>query len=336
MTARHQSFRQRELLAGIYCPTQAFFHDDTEELDIETIGNHAVRLANAGIAGIVTNGSNGEAVFLSAEERCEVTLATRRALDANGFPALPIIAGASEQSVRGTLRLCEDAKRAGADAVLLLTPNFFKWAMTCSATLNYFTRVADASPLPIVIYNYPGAIAGIDLDSEMLIQLARHPNIVGTKFTCGNVGKLARVAGATASVSEIFTKDRSNYMTFAGIADFIVPALSVGSSGAIVGAANVFPRACVHVYNLYVAGKYVEAMEAQAALAIADWDLTKRAIPGFKAILQRYHGYGGLPRLPMEKLTQEGIERLIKDIAPFMDFEMSLPDAPHKVSIQPV
>jgi L-threo-3-deoxy-hexylosonate aldolase len=77
-------------------------------------------------------------------------------------------------------------------------------------------------------------------------------------------------------------------MVFAGNADFITPSLTVGSSGAIVGAANVFPRACVNVYNLFVAGKQEEAMKAQAELALADWSLTKRAIPGFKVILQHY------------------------------------------------
>lgn len=239
--------------------------------------------------------------------------------------------GASDQSVRGTLKLCVEAKNAGGDAVLLLTPSFFKWAMNPSAIENYFTEVADSSPLPVIIYNYPGAVAGIDLDSELLIRLAKHPNIVGTKFTCGNVGKLARVAAVTSSVSEIFPVNRSEYMAFAGIADFITPSLAVGSSGAIVGAANVFPRACVHVYNLCVAGKREEALQAQAKLALADWSLTKRAIPGFKAILEHYHGYGGQPRRPMEPLSGKAVEELIEEIRAMMDWETVLPDVPYKL-----
>ncbi|RDL36722.1 uncharacterized protein BP5553_06074 [Venustampulla echinocandica] len=316
----------QRLPPGIYAPTQVFFHEPTEDLDLDTIGRHAVRLAKAGMAGIVTNGSNGEAVYLTSAERHTVTATTRQALNAAGFSHIPIIVGASDQSLRGTIQLCKDAQDAGGDAVLLLTPSFFKWAMTPVAILEFFTKVADASPLPVIIYNYPGAISGIDLDSETLIALAQHPNIVGTKFTCGNVGKLARVAGATKSVSPIAKGERSDYMAFAGIADFITPALAVGGSGAIVGAANVFPRACVNVYNLYVEGKDEEARDAQARLAVADWALTKRAIPGFKAILQHFEGYGGRPRQPMQTLSEEGAAELMKEIGEMMQFEKSLPD----------
>jgi L-threo-3-deoxy-hexylosonate aldolase len=113
-------------------------------------------------------------------------------------------------------------------------------------------------------------------------------------------------------------------MAFARIADFITPSLAVGGSGAIVGAANVFPRACVNVYNLFVAGKHEEAMQAQAKLAAADWSLTKRAIPGFKAILQHYHGYGGNPRQPMEKLSAKAAQELIDEIEWMMDIERAL------------
>jgi L-threo-3-deoxy-hexylosonate aldolase len=324
MAVNGSASRPKELVPGVYCPTQVFFDEQTEDLDLETIGHHAVRMAKAGVAGIVTNGSNGEAPYLSSAERIQVTTQTRKALDEAGFEKVPIIVGASDQSVRGTLVLCKEAKHAGGDAVLLLTPSFFKWAMNSSAIESYFTQVASKSPLPVIIYNYPGAVAGIDLDSELLIRLAKHPNIIGTKFTCGNVGKLARVAMATSSLSEFYTAGRSNYMAFAGIADFITPSLVVGSSGAIVGAANVFPKSCVNVYNLCVAGKQEGAMQAQAKLAVADWSLTKRAIPGFKAILQHSHGYGGIPRQPMEKLSVEGVKELIEEIGWMMALEDAL------------
>jgi len=189
------------LPTGIYAPTQVFFEEQTEDLDIPTIKKHALRMARAGIVGIITNGSNGEAVYLSSSEKKQVTLSTREALDSGNFEATPIIVGASAQSVRGTLGLCREAYEAGADAVLLLTPAFFKWAMNTQTIGSYFTQVADSSPLPVIIYNYPAAISGIDLDSEILISLAKHPNIVGTKFTCGNVGKLARVAGTVSTAS---------------------------------------------------------------------------------------------------------------------------------------
>lgn len=323
----------RSLRPGIYAPTQVFYADGRDEqLDRATIGKHAVRMARAGVAGIVTNGSNGEAVYLSAEERAQVTHATRTALDAAGFADMPVIVGASDQSIHGTLRLCRDAAAGGGDAVLLMVPSFFKWAMDAPTIERFFLAVADGSPLPVVIYNYPAAVAGIDLDSDVLINLARHPNIVGTKFTCGSVGKLARVAEATSPVSEAFPSESSSssstpgYFAFSGVADFIAPAVEVGGSGAIVGAANVFPRACVNVYRLAVQGRREEAMRAQLQLARADWELTKRAIPGFKAILEEWCGYGGVPRGPMPALGEEARRQLFGDIRWMMEVEEGLED----------
>lgn len=315
------------LLPGIYVPTQIFYKDgDDSTLDEGVIVKHAIRMAEAGVSGIVTNGSNGEAVYLTAEERVIATKVTRHALNNVGFSHLPVIVGVSDQSVSRTLSLCQDALDAGGDAALVMVPSFFKWAMNQAAIERYFTEVADKSPLPVVIYNYPGAVAGIDLDSDTLIRLSKHPNIVGTKFTCGNVGKLGRVARATNTVSDVFPFDASakSYFAFAGIADFISPSIEVGSSGAIVGAANVFPRACVNVYRLAVEGRREEAKRAQQDLAVADWELTKRAIPGFKAILEKWMGYGGVPRSPMAALSSREKQALYSDIQSMMEFELSL------------
>ncbi|KAF4336065.1 Aldolase-type TIM barrel [Fusarium beomiforme] len=321
------------LVTGIIAPTQVFFHQDTEELDLETIGKHAVRLARAGIAGIATNGSNGEAVYLSVEERAKVTKTTRQALDSSGFSHVPIMVGASDQSVAGTLRLCHDAAASGGDTALIMVPSFYKWAMDAAAMERYFKQVADGSPLPIVIYNYPAAVAGIDLDSDMIERLASHPNIIGVKFTCGNVGKLARVARSTHPITETCPEAKGTrpFYAYAGIADFILPAVAVGGSGAIVGAANVFPRACVNMYKLAIQGREEEARQVQQQLAQADWSLTRRAIPGFKAILQHYHGYGGVPRQPMAALTSEEASQLCEEIRWMMDIELALPDATSSV-----
>ncbi|KAH8171204.1 dihydrodipicolinate synthetase family protein [Sarocladium implicatum] len=317
------------LVPGIYVPTQVFYKDGSDaSLDKDTIAQHTLRMARAGVSGIVTNGSNGEAVYLTSEERAQVTRTTRRALDINGYSKLPVIVGASDQSVSGTLSLCRDALAAGGDAVLVMVPSFFKWAMTDEAIEHFFLQVADESPLPVVVYNYPGAVAGIDLSSDLLIRLSKHKNIIGTKFTCGNVGKLARVAGATRVVSEVYPQDvaHGGYFAFAGIADFITSSVEVGSSGAIVGAANVFPRSCVNVYNLAVRGKRIEAMKAQQELAAADWELTRRAIPGFKAILDNWFGYGGIPRSPMASLGSESKRLLFEDVKGMMKIESQLQD----------
>jgi L-threo-3-deoxy-hexylosonate aldolase len=223
-----------------------------------------------------------------------------------------------------------------------MVPSFFKWAMDLSAIDRYFTEVAEESPLPVVVYNYPSAAAGIDLDSEVLVRLAKHPNIIGTKFTYGNIRKLGRVVRATSPRSDIITSSQMSvhttnntsdnraraapYFAFTGIADFIAPSLNLASSGAIVGAANVFPRACIQLYNLCVQGKTDEARVAQLSLAEADWALTKRAIPGFKAILEEWEGYGGVTRRPMAALDEKQRQELIDEVRWMMEIEQALPE----------
>lgn len=308
--------------AGIYAPTMTFFDPKTEDLDIPTIKKHAVRLAEAGLVGLVTMGSNGEAVHLTRAEKTSVTKATREALDAAGYSDVVVIAGASEQSMRGTIELCNEAHDAGAEYVLLVPPSYYRYAMTEDAMYEYYTSVADASPCPIILYNYPGAVAGIDMDSDFMIKLARHKNIVGTKFTCGNTGKLTRVAAETGACSIKGTG--SGWMAFGGIADFTLQTAVSGGSGIIAGGANVLPKLCVKVWNLCAEGKYEEAMQLQKVLSKGDWVLTKAAIPGTKAAIEMEYGYGGFPRRPLQRLSEERRQQIKKGIAEAMKLEKSL------------
>lgn len=308
---------RRPLLPGIYAPTMTFFDPETEEVDIPTVKKHAVRLAEAGLVGLVTMGSNGEAVHLSRDEKAAVTRATREALDSAGFKQVPVIVGTSEGSVRGTISLIQESEKAGGEYVLLLPPSYFRGLMDEESIYNYFIEVADASPLPIILYNYPGAVAGIDMDSDLIIRLAQHPNIVGTKFTCGNTGKLTRVALATNAVTPF--SQGSGYMAIGGMCDFTAQTLISGGSGIIAGGANVMPKTCVKVWNLYTEGKKEEAFALQKVLSKGDWVLTKAAIAGTKSAIQSYFGYGGYPRRPLKRLDEvrtnsikEGIEEVMK------------------------
>lgn len=310
------------LPCGIYAPTVTFFDAETEELDIPTIKKHAERLARAGLAGLVAMGSNGEAVHCTRDEKLAVTRATREALDAAGFTGMPVVVGATEGSVKGTLELTVLAREAGADYVLLLPPSYYRPQMTESAVVDYFVAVADRSVLPVIIYNYPGAVSGIDLDSDVLIRLAQHRNIVGTKFTCGNTGKLTRVALATQARTPLAAG--SGYMALGGICDFTMQTLVSGGSGIIAGGANVMPKVCVRVWNLYVEGKTDEAAALQKVLSRGDWFLTKAAIAGTKQAIQAYYGYGGFPRRPLPRLDDAGVAAIKDGIADVMAVELSL------------
>lgn len=320
-TGAHTTSR-RPLPCGIYAPTMTFFDAETEELDIPTIKKHAERLVRDGLVGLVTMGSNGEAAHCTREEKMAVTQATREALDAAGFTETPIIVGATEGSVKGTIELCKLSEKAGGDYVLLLPPSYFRGLMDEEAVYNYFIAVADGSPLPLILYNYPGAVAGIDMDSDILIRLAEHPNIIGTKFTCGNTGKLTRVALATNAKTP--ASEGSGYMAFGGMCDFTVQTLASGGSGIIAGGANVMPKVCAKVWNLYAEGKTDEAIALQKVLSRGDWFLTKAAIAGTKGAIQSYFGYGGYPRRPLKRLDKARTAAIEEGIREVMEVEKSL------------
>jgi len=111
-----------------------FFNPETEDVDVATIKKHAVRLAEAGLVGLVTMGSNGEAVHMSREEKTLVTRATREALNEAGFHDVPVIAGCSEASIRLTVELCKEAAAAGAEYALILPPSYVRCTL-CRGTM---------------------------------------------------------------------------------------------------------------------------------------------------------------------------------------------------------
>ncbi|KAF2433225.1 dihydrodipicolinate synthetase-like protein [Tothia fuscella] len=307
---------------GIYSPVMTFFNPETEDVDYPACRKHVVRLCEAGLVGIIVMGSNGEAVHLNKEEKIKITQESRAAMDEAGFSHIPVIVGASENSIRGTIELCQSLYEAGAEYTLLVAPSYYRYAMDEDALFEYFMSVADGSPLPVIIYNYPGAVAGIDMDSDFLIRLAKHPNIVGTKFTCGNTGKLTRVALATNSVTA--KSEGSGYMSFGGMADFTAQTAMSGGSGIIAGGANVLPKTCVKVWSLWAEGKYDEATSMQKVLSKGDWVLTKAAIPGTKSAIQSYYGYGGYPRRPLKRLNESQVRNVKEGIREVMTLENSL------------
>lgn len=312
----------RTLRPGVYVPTVTFFKKDSEDLDFDTISQHAVRLAEAGVAGLTTQGSNGEAVHLTHKERKLVTKTTRMALDRAGFHSLPIIVGCGSQSTRETVDLCREASESGGDYALVLPPSYYKPLFSASSVVEFFQEVADNSPIPIFIYNYPGAVGGIDLDSDVITKLAKHPNIIGCKLTCGNTGKLARIATALDAATP--TDSGSGFMCMGGSADFALQTLVVGGSGVICGLGNVTPKACVRVIELYTQGKLAEAKKLQAVVARGDWAAISGGIVGTKSALETYYGYGGFARKPLPRPTKQQAAKYASDFQELVDVEKSL------------
>lgn len=284
------------LPSGIYPPVPTFF-DAAERLDLQTFQRHIHALAPTGIAGYVVMGTNGEAVHLDSAERVEVIETARVAA---GQDAL-ILAGCGEQSTRVTIANCQRAAGAGANAALVLPPFYYKGRMDARALLAHYRAVADASPLPVVIYNMPASAAGVDLDAATICTLAEHPYIIGVKDSAGNIGKLA----------QIVARAPAGFRVFAGSADYLLPALSVGAAGAVSALANVFPHEVCRLQALFEAGQLEEARLLQARLIPPNAAVTSiYSVPGLKAALELTAGYGGRPRSPLQPLTGEEREKL--------------------------
>lgn len=298
---------------GVYVPTLAFFKDD-DELDLEATQRHAIYLAESGAAGLVVHGSNGEAVHLSREERSLVIQYTRSALDEADHHLMPLIAGCGAQSTREVIQLCRDAANAGANFAIVLPPAYYGGLLDTSKIVRHFCEVADASPIPVLIYNYPGAVSGLDLSSDTILEIAKHHNIAGVKLTCGNTGKLARVVDAA----------KPGFFVAGGSADFILQGLVVGGHGTIAGTANLTPRVCVRICELYQAGDLEEARRLQAIVARADWIAIQTGFAGVKAALQMFNGYGGVPRKPCTLPDAGAMEMIRKGLAEVMAIEQSL------------
>lgn len=276
------------LRRGVYPPLPTFFTGE-EELDLLTFRRHIQCLAGTGLAGYVVMGTNGEAVHLDRDERVQVIAVAR---EAAGSDAL-LLAGCAEQSTRATIENCRAAARAGADVALVLPPFYFKGRMNNQALLAHYRAVADASPLPVVIYNMPASAAGLDVNAATLCELAGHGNIIGVKDSAGDMAKLAQVVDQAPA----------SFAVFAGSAGYLLPALAVGARGAVAALANVFPRQVSRLQELFEAGRLAEAQRLQALLAPANTAVTTMySVPGLKAALQIVAGYGGPVRSPLQDL----------------------------------
>ncbi|KAK8063090.1 4-hydroxy-2-oxoglutarate aldolase [Apiospora hydei] len=268
---------------GVHVPSLTWFRNDkTQEIDWDVQTKHLEFLVSSGLHGIVLAGTNGEAITLTPEEKSKLVRTTREIAVRLGRPDLPITMGCSGGCTRDVIAETVLAHKAGADFALVLVPSYFHFAMDSDAIVSFFEELADSSPVPVVIYNFPGVAAGLDVNSEMLSRLGRHANIVGVKLTCGGIAKVARVAAEFAP---------HEFATLAGQSDWLVPAMSVGGVGTITGVANLYPRVCLEIFDLFRSGKTKEAEAAQLRLAKMEWGFGKGGINGTKWVVAKLLGY---------------------------------------------
>ncbi len=283
-------------LHGIYAPIATPFAGG--EIAYDKLEKNLDFWLGSDLEGIVVMGSNGEFVLLTPEEKEKLM----RFVCTRAKGKKPVIAGTGAESTAETIRLNRQAADAGADAVLVVTPNYYKGSMTDPVLAHFFTDVADASPLPVILYNMPRN-TGINISAKLAVELARHPNIIGIKDSGGNIVQIA----------DMIRNAPEGFSVFAGSASFLFASLALGATGGTLALANVFPNECARLQTLFDAGKIREARDLQMNLIDSNNAVTARwGIPGLKAAMEMIGLYGGDPRPPLVPLKEADREELRK------------------------
>jgi len=263
-----------------------------------------IRRYNAfGLEGYVVLGSTAENVSLSDEESADLVRAARE----TAAPGKRLIIGTARESTKLTIDFTRRMADLGAEAALVRTPAYYKSRLDAEALRRHFTAVADASPIPVLLYNIPQN-TGVAIDSPLVVELSRHPNIAGIKDSSGNL----------AAVSEVVPQAVRDFDFILGAGSIVLPALLMGASGAILAVANAAPALCVELYREFEQGHLEEARKIQEALVPLNRAVVSvYGIAGLKYALDLQGYFGGLPRLPLRPVSDKGkaeIETLLKDL----------------------
>jgi 4-hydroxy-2-oxoglutarate aldolase len=276
-------------LAGVFPPITTPF-DPEGNVDYQALVRNLERWNQYELAGYVVLGSNGEAVYLTEEEKLRVLKTARQAIPPNRL----LIAGTGCESTRQTITFTRQAAQAGADAALVVTPHYFGGQMTPESLVHYYEAVAEASPIPIMLYNVP-KFTHVDMDAATIARAAQHPNIVGLKDSSGNITKLA----------DIVRQTDPTFQVLAGAAGFFFAGLALGAVGGVLALANIAPQQCVDIYRLFKAGRWDEAADLQRRMIPVNAAVTARfGIAGLKSALDMLGYYGGPVRQPLLDLTK--------------------------------
>ena len=279
-------------LSGILPPLTTPFTDD--ELDISKLLRNIRKYERRELAGYVLFGSNGENAFLTREEKIQIISSIREQTKKI------LIAGIGSDSIKETISLANESAEKGVDYALIITPSFFKSEMKHHTFLNYYNKVAESVMIPVIIYNVP-KFTNVNIETETIIELAKHPNIAGLKDSTEN----------TARISEIVANIPDSFKVIVGTASVLYPGLMAGADGGILALANIAPDECLQLYLHFIANKNKEALELQNRLIPVNKAVTtKFGVAGLKAAMDLLGYDGGNPRLPLEPLNEAQIIEL--------------------------
>ena len=249
------------------------------------------------LSGYLVNGSNSEAVYLSEEEKLQLLSLTL----AYAKPGRAVIAGAGSESLAQTMRFTNACATEGAAYALVLTPCYYHTAMTSAALIDFFTRVAEASRIPILLYNVP-KFTHVNIKADAVAALAAHPNIVGMKDSAGDVPQLATFLSASAG---------QDFEIFVGTAGAWYPALCLGIEAGIHATANCAPNACAAVQHAFAAGDHERARAIYQALLPLNTAVTATyGVAGLKYAADLLGYAGGAVRCPLQPLNEKEKEKL--------------------------
>ncbi len=286
-------------LAGIYAALTTPFAGDN--ISIDGIKDNVRRLDLTGLAGYLVLGSTGESVSLSDAESLALVDAVLEA----AAPGKKVLVGTSRESTRGTIEFTNSLPGRGIAAVLVRPPSYYRSKLTREALKAHYLAVAEASRLPVLVYNIPQN-TGISLEPRLIVDLAPHPNIMGLKESSGSIAFLEEIVRQVP--------DRFHY--FLGSGHVVYPGLEMGAAGAILAVANAAPEMCAEIFRLYQAGKKDEARERQLDLVPLNKALMETyGIAGLKHAqdLRGYHGGPTrLPLLPVDEPAKREIESLLR------------------------
>jgi 4-hydroxy-2-oxoglutarate aldolase len=296
-------------LNGVLTPIPTPF-DSLGALDVTLLHGLLRRLAPTALTGIVVLGSNGEAPLLDEDESDRAIEAARDLVPRDRT----FIVGTGRESTCATVAATRRAAALGADAVLVRTPGFFMTQMTPEAFVRHYTAVADASPVPVLLYNFT-AVTGVNLPVDAVARLANHPNIAGMKESNGDVVRVAELVAA----------GQPRFKVLVGSAATFYEAIRVGAVGGILALGSVLPEACSRLFEWTVAARHDDARALQERLLPAAKLLgSLHGVPALKAALRLIGCDAGEPRSPLMPLEASVVAQIADALSPFEEVRPSL------------
>lgn len=276
---------------GVFLPLTTPFDPVTGDVDVVAFRANLRHWFQSPIRGVLIAGSTGESVFLDATEKHALLEAARDVMPADAL----LIVGTGAESTRHTVRASVEAADAGADAVLVKPPVYYRGAMTPEVLARHYHAVADASPVPVLVYQVPLRLSTLEFPTGLVAELSRHPNIVGIKDSRGKLEGTAELVEHTAD----------GFQVLVGSGAVLYGGLEVGAVGGIVAVGLMATAEAAEIYSAWREGDLRRAGRLQERIGpVHDGIVGGMGVPGIKAALDLLGLHGGAPRPPLAPVPE--------------------------------